>query len=97
MLFISAKGSTRVVRIVIDEEKCTGCRVCEIACSYHHKKIFDPQISSIEVYPPGKGEILSTVVHRRGGKSGHLPCDQCAGEDQPLCLKYCDWDAIDVV
>ena len=30
-------------------ENCTGCRACELACSYHHTKVFSRQRGSITV------------------------------------------------
>ena len=83
--------------IVIAEEKCVGCRACEIACSYHHRKVFDPEISSIEIYMEGKEQSIAAVIHREEGGNNHLACNQCGGETEPLCSKYCDWDAVQVV
>ena len=85
--------------IIIDEGKCTGCMSCEIACSYHHKKVFAPGISSIEIHKHGeKEESISIKLHKavskmvsKGstGKDGHLPCDHCQGESEPMCVRYC--------
>ncbi len=36
-------------RIVADAKKCTGCRLCELACSAAHERIFDPAVSRIRV------------------------------------------------
>ena len=40
--------------IVVDKDKCTGCRVCEYICSVHHCGVFNPSrshIRVIRVYP----------------------------------------------
>ena len=40
--------------IVVDKDKCTGCRVCEYVCSVHHCGAFNPSrshIHVIRVYP----------------------------------------------
>ena len=79
--------------IAVDPSKCVACMMCELACSYHHKKYFDPQISSIEIHRVGKEMVVTGVVYRQ--ESGtHIACDQCEGEAEPLCKKYCEWDAV---
>ncbi|MFQ5820926.1 MAG: 4Fe-4S dicluster domain-containing protein [Candidatus Heimdallarchaeota archaeon] len=35
--------------LMVDLEKCTGCRICEMACSFHHYKIFNPTKSMIRI------------------------------------------------
>ena len=85
-----------MISIIIDEEKCIGCRACEIACSYHHRKVFDPEISSIEIHQLGKEISISAVIHKEVGTGNHLACDRCKTEPEPLCCKYCDWDAVKV-
>jgi len=36
-------------RIVIDYEKCVGCRICEIVCSMENEKTINPKLSRIKV------------------------------------------------
>ncbi len=75
-------------KVTFDTQECGGCRTCEIACSYHHRKVFSPSISSIEVTdrPQTLGFVVSFYIAET---NGHLACDRCEGEDEPLCLKYC--------
>lgn len=77
------------VKCVVEANSCTGCRTCEIACSYHHQKVFQPSIASIEI-----GEIMGTlkcgITFYLENADGHLACDRCKGEDKPLCIKYCN-------
>jgi Fe-S-cluster-containing hydrogenase component 2 len=35
--------------LMVHGEKCTGCKACEAACSYHHGKIFSPKVASLRV------------------------------------------------
>ena len=43
-----------MVKIIIDASKCTGCCLCEIACSLHHNEgIVNPQRSRIRVFQEG--------------------------------------------
>jgi len=68
---------------IIYTEKCVGCRSCEIACSYHHQKIFSRKKSSIEVGRlEGEGKFW-VVVHRKA-ENGRIACVGCK-----FCLKYC--------
>jgi len=67
--------------IVANSKACTGCRVCELMCSFHHKGVFSPDSSSIRVlsnYRTGMSEL-----------SIDSTCDSCRGEEQPLCISYC--------
>ncbi len=74
---------------VINTEKCFGCRSCELACSYHHKKLFRPAISSIEVRRWEKMGKFGIVLHRQN-EDGRLACDGCG-----LCLRFCPLEARD--
>ena len=75
-------------KVAFETTECGGCRTCEIACSYHHRKVFRPSISSIEVTdrPEKLGFAVSFYI---GSANDHLACDRCEGEDETLCLKYC--------
>jgi Fe-S-cluster-containing hydrogenase component 2 len=81
--------------LIAHVEKCTGCRACEIACSFHHERIFSPTISSIEIHRDlEKGKMAITIYDRKVGT--HHACDECEGEKEPLCVKYCTTKAITV-
>lgn len=71
---------------VIYTEKCTGCRSCEIACAYHHSRIFSRKIASIEVRRTEEEGEFGIVLYRQP-ENGHIACD-CADGDE-FCLKYC--------
>ena len=36
-------------RILVDAEKCAGCRYCEMVCSFHHEGVFSPSLSRVTV------------------------------------------------
>ena len=80
-------------KINFNPEACTGCRLCEIMCAYHHKRVFSRRISSIEISEFLKKENRKMVLHHKG-ENGHLACDQCKGIKEPLCVKYCYTRAI---
>jgi ferredoxin len=66
-----------------ETEKCVGCRSCELACSYHHNKMFWPAISSIEVKRWEKTGRFSIVLHQRD-ENGRKACDGCG-----FCVEFC--------
>ena len=38
------------MRIKIDPNKCSGCKLCEVACSLHHTGEINPERARIRVY-----------------------------------------------
>ena len=68
-------------RIFVDLAKCCACRSCELACSFHHHKCFDPSSSSIKVYrEDGKGTLEISLIST---------CDGCPGDKPPWCVRFC--------
>lgn len=84
----------------VSNEKCTGCRACEVACSYHHDEgIFNPRAASLQVCrseKEGKFFIILYSDMPEEKREGRFPCDLCEGEPQPLCIKHCRPNAITV-
>lgn len=74
------------MRIARNTEACVGCRLCELACSFHHTRGFSPEASSIRVSMDNQnGEIRLSI---------DSTCDLCKGEDRPLCIEYCLYGAL---
>ncbi len=70
-----------------DKNRCYACGTCQLICSFHHTGTFRPDRGSIVVLRnPQDGSIR----WRLNGNS----CDDCPGEETPLCVKYCVYDAI---
>lgn len=65
--------------LCINLHKCTGCRSCELACSWHFYKTFNPEASAIKVNR--YDEEIELYINST--------CDLCYQEDIPLCIKYC--------
>ena len=65
--------------IFVDYEKCSGCRICEIECSYAHEGKIWLEVSRIRIveYIPG---VTIPVV-----------CVQCT---EKYCMKSCPQEAI---
>ena len=74
------------MNILTDSSACCGCRVCELACSFHHTRIFSPEASSIRVSRDNEnGENRISM---------DSTCDFCSGEVWPLCVEYCVYGAL---
>jgi Fe-S-cluster-containing hydrogenase component 2 len=72
--------------IVRSAALCYGCRVCQLACSFHHCGAFSPDRSSIKIKKSNRTGVIQW--HMDAG------CDLCEKEDQPLCIKYCSYGAL---
>jgi len=46
---MAATSWYRSRRLIIDVEKCTGCLICQLRCSFRFKKEFDPSSSAIVI------------------------------------------------
>ena len=66
--------------LFIDPEKCTGCRLCEAACSIYHEKVASPLVSRIHV---AKWEFAGLYVP--------VVCVHC---ESPICETVCPVRAI---
>lgn len=75
-------------KVTFEAETCTGCRTCELACSFHHVKNFERGISSLDITP-----VPNTLNHfltfYRETADGHIACDMCKGIEVPLCVHFC--------
>ena len=68
-----------------DAGSCTGCRSCELACSYHHSGCFAPTLSSLHVpLDRETGEIEIELDET---------CDNCNGA-APFCAGFCSTSAL---
>ncbi len=65
---------------VIHPEKCTGCGLCELICSFSHEGIFQPFLSRIKIKMFSKEGISIPRVC--------IKCDEC------LCIDACGEQAI---
>jgi coenzyme F420 hydrogenase subunit beta len=74
-------------------DACTACHSCELACSYHHLRIFQPSRSSVWVErDPDNGVVVRGIQVEAGGE--RLPCDGCRGEDGRQCDAFCNRPAV---
>lgn len=68
--------------ITVDKEKCVGCRICELACSYYRKNVFNPQYSNIRIYFNDDGELDIKTT------------ESCDCLNDPLCVELCPVNSI---
>ena len=76
--------------ILLNVERCKGCKVCKLACSFHHSghKAFSPSMSSTRVSRDNDTAKINLSIDST--------CDLCYGEEQALCVKYCAYGAREV-
>jgi Fe-S-cluster-containing hydrogenase component 2 len=82
-------------QIIINTDKCTGCKSCELACSYHHVKKFSPIYSSIKILKDDITDKISIVKYEQNNNA-LIKCDNCITESFPLCVKFCFSNALDL-
>lgn len=81
------------MELFLSPEKCTACMACVLACSLHHAQRFDRKIASVQVNNSKKEREIRVRIQKE--KQGERPpCDDCRGEKEPLCVKYCGPKAI---
>ncbi|MBI4286739.1 MAG: 4Fe-4S dicluster domain-containing protein [Chloroflexi bacterium] len=66
--------------LFIDADKCTGCRMCTMACSLSKTETFNPARSRISILRWEEEGIMQPIV-----------CHHC---ENPPCIKACPVDAI---
>lgn len=74
--------------MILDMPSCSGCRTCEMACSFKHKGEFIPSISSIKILnKEDESGFRILFVEESDGQA--IPCDGCKEFEVPLCIQYC--------
>ncbi len=72
--------------ILFDPEKCSGCKACEIACSFRKRNFFSPGGASLKInHRPLEREISAEFF-----KS----CDLCFNLEVPFCIEFCATGAL---
>jgi len=69
-------------KIIIHKERCTGCRICQLWCSYIHNQKFIPSKAYIKV----QNEYDLNVEI-----SFSEDCSQCG-----QCANYCLYNALEI-
>jgi len=66
--------------VIADFDMCSGCRICELACSTAKGESFAPRKARIYVSTQASGLMAQPIV-----------CHQC---NNPFCMRGCPFDAI---
>ena len=72
-----------LVEIVIHEDKCTGCRICQLMCSSIYQKKFAPTEAFIQIVD--EYGLIPKISFLEGCKK----CGQCA--------RHCLYGALEIV
>jgi len=67
--------------LIINWDKCTGCRTCEFVCSFTHERVFFPKRSRIHIFKSVDRGINVPVL-----------CEHC---DIPACVNACPTMALE--
>ena len=77
-------------------ERCTGCRMCELVCSFHFTGAFGRKSGAIEVHRNEEEAEFFPVIHK-SPTDLRKTCDLCTREKTHLCVKYCVVGAIQIM
>jgi len=75
-----------LLNLDISEESCYGCKMCELACSFHHTGTFSLVHSSLKITRSNDETRITLTLEDS--------CDFCGNEKIPLCVKYCEYGAL---
>jgi anaerobic carbon-monoxide dehydrogenase iron sulfur subunit len=59
------------MKLVLNTEKCTGCKICELACSAGHQGVFNPVKSHLKIIKAGPD------THQRKQLQSCILCLKC--------------------
>ena len=80
----------RPMVMVRNPQACTGCLICEMACSFHHIRGFSRNYSSVKViksiFEPDK---VARITISYDKSNGNPICDLCVNENFLFCIRFC--------
>lgn len=70
--------------LLVDVERCNGCRICELVCSSEHFDEYNPALAYIKVLMEPHVRVPYPALR--------LGCDECGGAY--LCARRCPREAL---
>jgi len=99
----------QVKRIFVQKEKCNGCRICELRCSFEHEGVFAPSLSRIYIQKVEEDGITipkTCIICGRcieacpenaiskSEKTGAISIDKNRCTGQQECVKACPYSVM---
>lgn len=82
-------------RILVDTERCVGCKLCLMACPFGAIELVPQHRGTRPIYPsafPNEEEWVGKKLFRAN------KCDLCAGRDEgPACVEICPEKALELI
>ena len=75
-------------KVYVVEDLCTGCKMCQLICSYEHSQEFNPKKSKINVIHVDEQGIYIPIVDCDCG------CKFNIENEVPKCVKFCNTGAL---
>lgn len=75
-------AKTKLIEIIIHEEKCTGCRICQLMCSSIYKQRYSPAEAFIQI------DDAYEITPKISFLDDCILCGQCA--------KHCLYGALEL-
>lgn len=72
--------------IYFEPKKCSGCRACELACSFRLNKKFSLEGAAIAIY--------YECIKGASGMKLKNNCDLCSELRTPMCIEFCSTGAL---
>jgi Fe-S-cluster-containing hydrogenase component 2 len=78
------------MRISVNRDKCTGCHLCELACSLYHLGIINPEKSAIRIRKDDLNTSMNTPLVCRQCKE--MKCLEGEDVSEALAKKQFRWE-----
>jgi len=89
-----AKSAKQRVLIVVDSQRCVGCMLCVLECSFLRVGKFQPSAAS-SALGNRRAQVGTSVSHVELGRNiGETGCELCSEHDPLPCVHVCPVGAV---